>query len=365
MEKQLADLVKGDLKEAAFILGLFYGKIKLSKRLSTFYGLPKHLDKVTSYLGFYVSRKKDNYVCIESYKLSAILKEILKDVVNKWEYHSSVFTENFTKGYIESNITEVKLGDSKFFYIKGKKRILKSLTFQDSFLVKMSTDYILYILDNPKDLKKVSDFDQFFNIKKSDQYKAIIGLILGHGHIKSYDYIQITQTNPQEPYIRFLKIIFDYWGITSTIGNTADTGRVRKDGSKIINHYFYISLDNKKYFKNRVSLQNKQVNSYLASRLNHLALLFWFLDNGNLTDSGANFFTNGFDSLSQNMLIKYLRLKFNITPSIYTNGQGYNYLHLSVEDTKKLMSIITPYMSYLPRCFKNKFKSFKNPLCII
>lgn len=365
MENQLANLVKGEETKAAYFLGLFYGKIKLSERLSTFYGATEDLNDLIKYLNFYVSRKGEGYVCIESYKLSTLLRGILPLIVKKWEFHSDNFTENFLLGYAKSNIVEMRLGsDCRFKYIKGKKRILKDMKFEYSFLVKMSQDYILYILDKESDLKKVSDFDSVFNISKSDQYKALIGLILGDGHMKKYDYIQITHTDRQEPYIRFMKKLFDYWGIKSTVGKVSEINKTRKDGSKIRNHYFYITLDKKDYFKNRVSLSNKQVNSYIASRINDFSLLFWFLDDGNYTKSGINFFTNGFDNLSENILKKYLDINFGIQAKTYTTGK-YRYLHLSVADTEKLMVRLDKFIPYLPSCFKSKFANFQNPLCII
>lgn len=361
---ELEKLLKCSSKDASYLIGLFYGKIKLSNRLSTFYGSKNHLSKLKSIVKFYISREGDDYVCIESIQLSKLLSEILRNVINNWSYHKNVFKINFLKGYYDSNLTEVKLGGYSFYYIKGKKRILKELKSDNDFITEFSTNHILYI-PNETPIKYINDFDSCFNISVKDQYRSIIGLLLGDGHMKKYDYIQITHTDKQKEYITFLKIIFDYWGFKTTIGNTSNTSRKRKDGSIIYNHYFYIRLDNKDYFKNRINLNNKQVNSYLASRLNSLSLLFWFLDDGNYTDQGMNLFTNGFDNQSLNVLKKYLKNDHFINCKKYLANNNQYFLHFSVDDTKQYQSFIKKYIKYLPNCFSNKFKDFDNSLCII
>lgn len=364
MVNELVKLLKSDEIKVAYYLGLFYGKIKTSERLSTFYGTKDNLDKLSAFLGFYVSRRGIDYICIESIRLSRLLTKFLPVIIKSWELYSCEFRNSFTKGYYDSNIIELKLGSTRFKYIKGKKRILKELETDNSYLVQFSNDYILYIIEDGTSIKKISDFDKLFNINNREKYKAIIGLLIGDGHMKKYDYIQITHTDKQKEYITFLKIILDYWGISCTIGRPSNTTKVRKNGSPIINHYFYITLDNKDYFKNRVSLTNKQVNSYLASRINDLALLFWYLDDGSNTPTGINLYTNGFDKMSQNMLIKYLGEKYSINPKIYIT-QGYNYLHLCMKDSQKYFDIIDKYSKYLPNCFKHKFNSFNNHSCMI
>lgn len=366
MEKELAKLIKTTDSEAAYLLGLFYENIKISNRLSTFYGLDEHLLYLNNKVKFYTTRQGDGYVCKESLQLSDWLINNLKYIVSNWKNQSQVFIDNFTKGYLEANLRELKLGNYSFKYLKGKKRILKTLqkAYLDSYLVKMSKDYILYIPENTP-LIYINKFDTLFNISKADQYRAIIGLILGDGHLKKYDYIQITHTDKQESYIRFLKLILDYWGIKNTIGNTSVTKKIRKDGSNIINHYFYIKLDNDRYFKNRVSLTNKQVNSYLASRLTPLGLLFWYLDDGSYTTCGINLHTNGFDKLSQNVLKKYLNKIYKINPKVYKDLKQNNYLHFSVKDSNEYLRLISDYICFLPKCFANKFSSFDNSLCII
>lgn len=96
-----------------------------------------------------------------------------------------------------------------------------------------------------------------------------------------------------------------------------------------------------------------------------MSLLFWYLDDGSYTKYGCNLHTNCFDILSQNILIKYLKSKFNILAKKYKNKKGHTYLHLSVEDSSKLLSTIECYKKYLPNCFGNKFESFNNTLCMI
>lgn len=368
MEKELAALIKADEAKCAYYIGVFYGKIKTSERLTTFYGSSTHLNEIVSLLGFYVSRRGEDYVCVESIKLSNLISEHLPNVIKNWEFHTELFRSNFLNGYRNANTVEMKLGSGSFSYIKGKKRILKDLHKEIpeiSYIVKMSRDYVLYIVDSDASLKDVDDFNANFNISSSDQYKAIIGLLIGDGHLKKYDYIQITHTDPQKDYILFLKRLFDFWGFNTTIGQPSNTGRLRKDGSAITNYYYYIRLNNKKYFKGRVSLTNKQVNSYLASRLNRLSLLFWYLDDGSYTPTGINFHTNGFDKLSQNMLIKYLSKNFGITPKIYTDQNGNHFLHLSMKDSERFLELMKDYIPFLPDCFKDKFDKFDNPLCII
>ena len=144
MEKELAKLIKTTSSEAAYLLGVFYGNIKLSNRLSTFYGSNEHLLYLNSKIKFYTTRKGDDYICKESLQLSDWLANNLKHVVDNWKNQSKVFIDNFIKGYLEANLRELKLGNYSFKYLKGKKRILKTLqkAYLDSYLVKMSKDYI-------------------------------------------------------------------------------------------------------------------------------------------------------------------------------------------------------------------------------
>ena len=183
MFKKLSELIKCSEKDAAYIIGCFYGNIKLSKRLSTFYGSESHIENLLSIQSFYVSRRGENYVCIESIKLSDLLHKGLSTIIRNWSITSQSNIDNFTKGYIEANKVTISLGNTSFDYIKGKKRILKEIEQQGDYITPFNKYHILY-RPITASLKSIDDFDKLFNISISDQYKAIIGMILGDGHMK-------------------------------------------------------------------------------------------------------------------------------------------------------------------------------------
>lgn len=361
--KELKELLrKNKVNISDYDLGFVYSlKIKTSNRLVTFYAKPESIEKLKILIPFYIAKENECSVCYENQTLSKLLQKVcfFKDIKTNDD-----ILKGYLDGYKFNNLKSMKIGSSRFWYMHGKKYILRCYDINNSLITEFGKYHILYILDTCS-WKDVDNFNKLFNIKEKEKYKALIGILIGDGHLKEYNYIQITHTDPQKDYIQFMYSLFTYWGIKSTIGNTSNTKKQRTDGSVIYNHYLYVTLSNKDYFKNRVSLTNKQVNSYLASRLTPLSLLFWFLDDGCYTKCGINLFTNGFDMLSQNMLTKYLTEIYNITPKIYTNKQGYNFLHLNVKDSKKYLNIINVYMPYLPTCFKHKFPYFNNSSCMI
>ena len=113
---------------------------------------------------------------------------------------------------------------------------------------------------------------------------------------------------------------------------------------------------------------NKTVKRKWLNWLDAESLAIWFMDDGSYTKRGesayASLHTNSFNKKEHDIIIRYFKQVWKITPTLRIvkrkdRNQSF-FLTFNVEETKKLVSIIEPYVINSMK-YKVGFKSKENP----
>lgn len=123
-------------------------------------------------------------------------------------------------------------------------------------------------------------------------------------------------------------------------------------------HQDFTNLAGLFYCRKKNGKRIKYITQKLLNKIQPLAILIWYLDDGHLTkDKMARIATNCF-SLSENKTIKRwfwhkYRIKAIIYHNIYTKYSTY-FIGFNVNDTKKFFELFKPFKSSIPECMHYK-----------
>lgn len=111
---------------------------------------------------------------------------------------------------------------------------------------------------------------------------------------------------------------------------------------------FYYDLFYTFDYENRKSI--KQVPKNIHKFLNVRSLAYWFMDDGNLQESGFSFSTHGFSYKDNQLLQNALKINFNLIV-IIRKDKNYYRLYINSDCKELFINLVKPYI--LP-CFLYK-----------
>lgn len=342
----------------------------------------------------------------------------MKNILNQsYPYATSIPNEvpdrlhqYFVLGYITSCIRLYRIGNSLSYSIRGIKHMLKqikkTIDLKSSRLLEKRTPYsfamyelivddfndvlflfnymnkdvfrdlvntdLLNILNNYITNKtfneETSTTNNFlynfyidFNLGRSNINKTIYGLVMGDGSIKN-NYLNISHSSKQKEYSIFLNTLFDSWGLRTHFSVTKNGGN-----SKYSNENRYsvsLKLPNANYYTkyDRTYINGKKIiSAYCCKHINVIALLFWYLDDGNLSvrldkrSRQAVLCTYGYSKNNNNLLSRYLLKRFKLESTVRSTNKGTFFLRFKISSFRDLYKMTEQYFKYLPKCLKYKF----------
>ena len=216
---------------------------------------------------------------------------------------------------------------------------------------------------------EVGDSIYHYVNKISHELKMLIlGSLLGDANLTSKGtYVQVRFTNgdKQKEYFDFKKYIASGY-ITEERDHISGYGSLIHNFQLISNIWLNTyALENMVDSKGKLELRNSWLDE-----IDPIALAFWYMDDGSLNnredDSLGEVISLHTQSYSQEecLLLQRMLKRFNIDSSLYTKDvyKG-NLIKLNVENTKKFVSLIAPYV---PSCMKYKLpKSYKDYPCVL
>lgn len=191
---------------------------------------------------------------------------------------------------------------------------------------------ILYLDENSKQKTKY--------LLNDDQKQLVIGSFLGDGSLdKRSKYntytIKFTHGIKQIEYLKFKCDIFNIKKITNI-----KSGYTKKKN-------IYQSNRSKTF------IIEKPMWEYIED-IDARGLAIWYMDDGSISNDSIMIHSNDFNFDEHLIMQRILKTNFDIECSISLNG-SYYYLRLNVENSKKLLTIVKPFMK--------KELYYKNNLC--
>lgn len=185
------------------------------------------------------------------------------------------------------------------------------------------------------------------------QISFIIGMWLGDGWIsKNYfkranSFLGCQHSTKQIEYLKYKRSKLEELGFkVSNIYNVSNNyGDIIRFDCR--DPYLFNQLRLVLYPKNNKTIKRKWLNWLTAE-----TLAIWFMDDGSLTKRGksayASLHTNSFNKKEHDIIIKYFKQVWKIQPTLRVvkrkDRKQTFFLTFSVEETKKLISIIKPFL---------------------
>lgn len=86
----------------------------------------------------------------------------------------------------------------------------------------------------------------------------------------------------------------------------------------------------------------KQISPLLFDYMNYVSLAFWIMGDGAAYNNGIRLCTENFSLMDQIRLMNMMRIKFQISPTLHVQGNGWR-IGINREDSLKLLPHIRPY----------------------
>lgn len=191
---------------------------------------------------------------------------------------------------------------------------------------------------------------------KGSLKKAIIGMILGDGYLQPKTInVRMETSSICLPYIEWKKKILEE--LTEVKLYKKNGWKSDKPLFKLLTrtHPIYTKLYPHLYHERK-----KTIDGFILKQIDGLALLFWYLDDGNYYKSKRtkgemtiSLATNNFNFaehlLIQKVLNDKLQLRWNIIKHWHKQKQKlYFYLNLKAKDRLKFYNLIEPYIQFIP-----------------
>jgi hypothetical protein len=210
-------------------------------------------------------------------------------------------------------------------------------------------------------------------LSTKDFNKSLIGLVMGDGHINGNRLI-ISHSDKQEFYIKWLSNLFVTQGYDIDIKKSSRISSFGKEFSystlKVYDIYKKGFIHNK---NNRIYTPEgkKILTSYTMKNISPLGLLFWYLDDGNLsvhckkgskynnTSRFACFATHSFSHNEQKTFVKYMSKRFDINCKIHTDlgltGNRLYKIYIPAIEFRKFYDLVRDFLKFVPEEFNYKF----------
>src|SRR3989344_441142 len=186
------------------------------------------------------------------------------------------------------------------------------------------------------------------------QHDLIIGSTIGDANIRQRNKncsFRVGHSLPQKKYVEWK------FEILKEFDNSEIKLRQKLRGGNLLNmfefsintHYVFNYYRNLFYKKNG----DKVVNEKILNMINPRSLAIWLGDDGSycIKQKYIIFCTNSFSLDGHKLMKKYFKETWNIDPTIGFRDNKYYYLRFKVDDTKKLVEIVRPFV---PKFMKYK-----------
>ena len=193
------------------------------------------------------------------------------------------------------------------------------------------------------------------NIEKSKN--LILGTLLGDAHLRKPEgnskATRYIHTNVKSEYSSLIQENLNSFGIKTSYNISKEKRKNRFNSIQIQSKgYSYFYQLRQEWYPEGIKIVPKSLE------LNPEIMLYWYLDDGSLTDYDIRLYTNAFDKKSDQHLQKELKTKFNII-SVKTKAQkDLDYIRISgkKEKDKFLKIVFSKYENMNISCFDYKFK---------
>ncbi len=224
-----------------------------------------------------------------------------------------------------------------------------------------------------------------FDLSDKEINYSLFGLLLGDAWVQNREHptrskqLAMSHSMKQSNYVKWLEDLFKHWGIY----RTSYYGRTKMATYGPLEHCGVIcDIPDIRHFLKFNRFYNdegkKIISSYVMQRITPLGLLFWFLDDGNLTvqkrkSEGKNplydgfkysrfatLSTYGFNQTDHEVAQFYLKQRFDIEAKIHkwnprSKPNSYLKLYFSATSFRKYFDIVRPYLDLIPDDMKYKF----------
>lgn len=283
-------------------------------------------------------------------------KFVWNEVINAWS------TKNKDKKWVQIKIDGKMRGTKKHLICTHDHKIL---TIKDIFnpqleYVKAENSMSLYStrIEGYRD-------NRLFN---TDQLSIIIGMMLGDSNINKEGQLTTIHKRDHKQYIELKQQILG--GTVNdisciTFGKLRQFSKLRIDVNAQTKKLYELMYQDE--YGNKIKKTTKNIINYITEK----SLAFWYMDDGSMKWSKHNI-KNGYnpsielctDNFTYNdckLLTELLYSKWGITSLIYNFKNKYFRIKFNVDNTKKFMELISPYiidcMQYkLHPNYRNNFK---------
>lgn len=173
-----------------------------------------------------------------------------------------------------------------------------------------------------------------------EQRDAIIGILLGQGHVKKHgNSYRIDIKYPESK----KELLFWYKTILGNFVNVIYKNNNSNNFSLQTATHNELSFFYKLFYENHKKIVREQLFNYVTP----LSLAIWFSDQGEIKNHLTMKFNSNKLSKSDHEILQYiLKVKFNVRTKICAyirNNIEYYYLSVNKENSEKLTQIIKPY----------------------
>lgn len=267
-----------------------------------------------------VRLEQNNSLRVLSYNISKDIFEY-KKIENGWELKTENGLITITMGNKKITCTP----DHKILTMKHKSpSILKYIEAKEM----KKGDFVVHYSENETGARVM-------NIPNKDQEQIMIGSYLGNGHFRVLEYyrttLSVTHSEKQKGYLEWKAKIFQ---------------KRRKNS----NSMYYFSTDSIYFPFDGIQSRKTHVPQDVIDKIDDLALLVWYFDNGSINNAGNNITLASckFDDSTRERLTTKLQ-EMNIECKV---PQKKNAITLNVKGTRELISRIYKYD--IPECMRYK-----------
>jgi len=218
-------------------------------------------------------------------------------------------------------------------------------------LLSFTKRYDVYKLEVRQIYRLVKEFRKEIDtnpriLLNSIQHDLIVGSVLGDASIRERETnckFRVTHSKKQKDYLEWKYILLKEfvrtgikWRKRIINGRQLETSQFDTNTHYVFNYYRRLFYENGK----------KTVTRKILNLLNPRSLAIWICDDGSYSRNHGYIVlcTNSFSLKEHKIMKKYFEEIWNLSPTIGFRDNKYYYLRFRVEDTKKLISMIKPFI---------------------
>lgn len=186
------------------------------------------------------------------------------------------------------------------------------------------------------------------------QHDLIIGSTFGDANIRQREkncMFRVGHSPKQKKYVEWkFEILKEFSTLGIKLWQRIVNDRLVSTFNFDINTHYVFNFYRKLFYDQE---GNKIITRRVLEHLNPRSLAIWLCDDGSYCRTYGYIIlcTNSYSLKEHNIIKKFLEEKFGLSPTIGFRDNKYYYLRFKLDDTKKLIEIVRPY---IPNCMKYK-----------